>query len=106
LEGSFPNLDVYWTMVLSAISAVERHGDDRSNSIRLTEQFAGMLQSSFKSLGSPELTPDVQKKLIDGVHAEVGSRTIDELEAERDELLLRLLAVRAETIEPVRAAAE
>jgi hypothetical protein len=38
----------------------------------------------WKSLGSPELTPEVQKKLIDSVHAEVGSRTIEELEAERE----------------------
>jgi ribosomal protein L29 len=40
------------------------------------------------------LTPEVQKKLIDSVHAEVGSRTIEELEAERDELLLGLLELR------------
>jgi hypothetical protein len=40
------------------------------------------------------LTPEVQKKLIDSVHAEVGSRSIDELEAERDEMLLGLLELR------------
>jgi hypothetical protein len=40
------------------------------------------------------LTPEVQKKLIDGVHAEAGSRTIAELEAERDEVLLGLLELR------------
>ena len=59
------------------------------------EQFAGPLQASFKGLGNPELTPEVQKKLIDGVHAEVGARTIAELEAERDELLIGLLELRA-----------
>jgi hypothetical protein len=37
------------------------------------------------------LTPEVQKKLID---VEVGSRTIDELEAERDEMLLGLIELR------------
>jgi hypothetical protein len=36
----------------------------------------------------------VQKKLIDSVQAEVGSRTIEELEAERDEMLLGLLELR------------
>jgi len=41
----------------------------------------GAHQMSFKGLGIPELTPDVQK-LVDSVHAEVGSRTI-EPEAER-----------------------
>jgi 3-hydroxyacyl-CoA dehydrogenase len=58
------------------------------------EQFAGPLQASFKGLGNPELTPEVQKKLIDSVHEEVGSRTIEELEAERDELLIGLLQLR------------
>jgi hypothetical protein len=53
------------------------------------------LTTSWKTLGSPELTPEVQKKLIDGVRAEVGSRTIEELEAERDETLLGLLELRA-----------
>jgi len=61
------------------------------------EQFAGPLQASFQRLGNPELTPEVQRKLIDGVHDEVGSRTIAELEAERDELLLGLLALRAKS---------
>jgi hypothetical protein len=41
------------------------------------------------------------KKLIDGVHAEVGSRTIKELEAERDEILLGLLELRAKRPEMV-----
>jgi hypothetical protein len=48
----------------------------------------------WKTLGAPVLTPEVQKKLIDSVHAEVGSRSIDELEAERDEVLLGLLELR------------
>jgi 3-hydroxyacyl-CoA dehydrogenase len=58
------------------------------------EQFAGPLQASFKGLGNPDLTPEVQKKLVDAVHQEVGSRTIPELEAERDELILGLLQLR------------
>jgi carnitine 3-dehydrogenase len=58
------------------------------------QQFAGPMMASWKSLGTPELTPEVQKKLIDSVHAEVGTRTIQELEAERDELLLGLIALR------------
>jgi len=40
------------------------------------------------------LTPEVQKKLIDSVHTEAGSRTIEELEAERDEVLLGLIELR------------
>jgi carnitine 3-dehydrogenase len=57
-------------------------------------QFAGPVTAWWKSLGQPELTPEVQKKLIDSVHAEVGSRTIEQLEAERDEVLLGLIELR------------
>jgi 3-hydroxyacyl-CoA dehydrogenase len=57
-------------------------------------QFTGPMTAGWKDLGSPELTPEVQKKLIDGVHAEVGSRSIEELEAERDEMLLGLIELR------------
>jgi hypothetical protein len=48
-------------------------------------------------LGSPELTPELQKKLIDGVHQEIGTRSVDELAAERDEVLLGLLELRAQS---------
>ena len=58
------------------------------------QQFTGPMTGWWKTLGSPVLTPQVQKKLIDSVHAEVGSRTIEELEAERDEMLLGLLEIR------------
>ena len=57
-------------------------------------QFAGPVTAWWKSLGQPELTPEVQKKLIDSVHAEVGSRSIDALAAERDEMLLGLIELR------------
>ena len=50
------------------------------------QQFTGPMAAWWKTLGSPVLTPEVQKKLIDSVHAEVGSRSIDELAAERDEI--------------------
>jgi len=59
------------------------------------QQFTGQMTAWWKVLGSPELTPEVQKKLIDSVHAEVGSRSIDELESERDEVLLGLLELRS-----------
>jgi 3-hydroxyacyl-CoA dehydrogenase len=58
------------------------------------QQFTGPMTAWWKVLGSPELTSEVQRKLIDGLHAEVGSRTIEQLEAERDEILLGLLELR------------
>jgi 3-hydroxyacyl-CoA dehydrogenase len=75
----------------------------------MLRQFTGPITAWWKVLGSPTLTPELQKKLIDGVHAEAGSRTIDELEAARDEILLGLLELRTkrpQTVAPCEAAAE
>jgi 3-hydroxyacyl-CoA dehydrogenase len=58
------------------------------------QQFTGPMTAWWHVLGNPQLTPEVQQKLIDGVHAEVGSRSIDELATERDEVLLGLLELR------------
>jgi 3-hydroxyacyl-CoA dehydrogenase len=58
------------------------------------QQFSGPMTAWWKTLGSPVLTPEVQKKLINSVHAEAGSRSIDELAAERDEVLLGLIELR------------
>jgi 3-hydroxyacyl-CoA dehydrogenase len=58
------------------------------------KQFTGPMTAWWKTMGSPVLTPDVQKRLIDSVHAEAGSRSIDELAAERDEVLLGLIELR------------
>ncbi|HET7085402.1 MAG TPA: 3-hydroxyacyl-CoA dehydrogenase NAD-binding domain-containing protein [Rhizomicrobium sp.] len=62
------------------------------------QQFTGPMTAWWKVLGQPELTPEVQKKLIDGVHAEIGTRSVVELEAERDEMLLGLLQLRAKHV--------
>jgi len=61
------------------------------------EQFTRPMTAWWKTLGNPVLTPEVQKKLIDSVHTEVGSRSIDSLAAERDEMLLGLLELRIRT---------
>jgi 3-hydroxyacyl-CoA dehydrogenase len=64
------------------------------------EQFTGPMTAWWKVLGSPELTPEVRQKLIDGLHAEVGSRSIPELETQRDEVLLGLLELRSKYEKP------
>jgi hypothetical protein len=58
------------------------------------QQFSGPMTAWWKTLGSPVLTPEVQKKLIDSVRAEVGTRTVQELEAQRDDILLGLIELR------------
>jgi 3-hydroxyacyl-CoA dehydrogenase len=60
------------------------------------DQFTAPMTAWWNVLGSPELTPDLRKKIIDGVHAEVGSRSTEELAAQRDRVLLGLLQLRAE----------
>ena len=58
------------------------------------EQFTGPMTAWWKVLGQPVLTPEVQKQLIDSVRAEVGSRSVEELAAERDEMLIGLIQLR------------
>jgi len=67
------------------------------------QQFSGPMTAWWKTLGAPVLTPEVQKKLIDSVHAEAGSRSIEELEAVRDEMLLGLIELRTKGTAATRA---
>ena len=55
----------------------------------------GPLAAMWPTLGNPEATPEVKQKIVDGVMAEAGGHSVDELVAERDAMLLGLLAVRA-----------
>ena len=60
------------------------------------EQFTGPLATWWKDLGKiTEFSPEVKQTIIDGVLKEAGERSIDELERERDAMLLELLATRA-----------
>src|ERR1700684_2666255 len=67
------------------------------------QQFTGPMTAWWKTLGSPVLTPEVQKKLVDSVHVEAGSRSIEELAAERDEVLLGLIELRKKVAKPSQA---
>jgi 3-hydroxyacyl-CoA dehydrogenase len=69
------------------------------------EQFAGPITVAWANLGSPDLGPELQKKIVDGVLEEVGGRSFEELSQERDNLiigLLQLLSHRAKA-EPAAA---
>jgi 3-hydroxyacyl-CoA dehydrogenase len=59
------------------------------------DQFTAPLTAWWKVLGSVDLTIEVRQKLIEGLHAEIGSRTVDEMSAQRDAILLGLLELRA-----------
>jgi 3-hydroxyacyl-CoA dehydrogenase len=58
------------------------------------EQFTGPMTTWWKDLGNPEFTPEVKEKIVKGVLAEAGNRSIDELAGERDGVLLGLLRLR------------
>jgi 3-hydroxyacyl-CoA dehydrogenase len=58
------------------------------------EHLSGPIATWWKDLGNPEFTPELKEKISQGVLAEAGNQSIDELAAERDKLLLGLLALR------------
>jgi carnitine 3-dehydrogenase len=54
--------------------------------------FADPVTSWWPDLGTPELTPELRQTLIDGVVAEAAGRSIADLAARRDRILLDILA--------------
>jgi 3-hydroxyacyl-CoA dehydrogenase len=58
------------------------------------EHLAGPMTTWWKDLGNPEFTPDLKEKISQGVLAEAGKQSINDLAEERDKLLLGLLALR------------
>ncbi|WP_175691111.1 3-hydroxyacyl-CoA dehydrogenase NAD-binding domain-containing protein [Burkholderia anthina] len=58
------------------------------------DQFTGPMTAWWNVLGSPKITPELRQKVIAGVHEEVAGKSIDQLAARRDEVLLGLLALR------------
>lgn len=54
-----------------------------------------MTDSMWPALGNPEFTPELQEKIVNGVLEEADGHSTDELGAQRDAMLLGLLAVRA-----------
>jgi 3-hydroxyacyl-CoA dehydrogenase len=59
------------------------------------DQFTGPMTAWWKVLGNPQITPEVRNAMIAGVMDEVGGRTMPQLAAQRDEILLGLLALHA-----------
>jgi 3-hydroxyacyl-CoA dehydrogenase len=58
------------------------------------EHLAGPMTTWWKDLGQPEFTPDLKEKISQGVLAEAGKQSINDLAEERDRALLGLLALR------------
>jgi 3-hydroxyacyl-CoA dehydrogenase len=58
------------------------------------EHLSGPMSTWWKDLGNPEFTPELKEKISQGVLAEAGSHSVNDLAGERDRLLLGLLALR------------
>jgi hypothetical protein len=54
------------------------------------------MAAGWPGLGNPELTPELEQQIIKGVLEEADGQSIDDLAAQRDEMLFELLSVRAE----------
>lgn len=69
------------------------------------EHLSGPVATWWKDLGKiTDFSPQVKQTIIDGVLKEAGTRSIEELEHERDAMLLELLATRAKEEKASRAA--
>jgi len=54
------------------------------------------LAAMFKVLGNPEVTPDLKRKITEGVLQEAANRSVEQLAKDEDEMLLGLLRLRAQ----------
>ena len=71
------------------------------------DHLSGPLSTWWKDLGKiTEFSPEVTQTIIEGVEAEAGNRSIEELGRERDTMLLELLATRAKGEKAAQAAME
>lgn len=60
------------------------------------DHFGGYIESQWRELGSPTLTPALIQQLTEGVEQEAAGRSIADLAAERDACLLAMLAALAQ----------
>jgi hypothetical protein len=55
------------------------------------------LTAMIKTLGTPDVTPELKQTIVEGVLREAGNRSLDELAQEENELIIGLLRSRAQT---------
>jgi hypothetical protein len=69
------------------------------------EHLSGPVATWWKDLGKiTDFGPEVKQTIMDGVLKEANGRTIEELERERDAMLLELLATRSKGEQTAQAA--
>lgn len=74
-------------------------GGGEGGMAHMLEQFRAAFEAWWETMGTPSLTPEVCRQVLDGVAAEARGRGIGELARQRDALLVGLL----ETIQAIKA---
>jgi len=59
------------------------------------EHLMDPLVGMMKSLGNPDVTPELKQTVIDGVMREAGGRTVEQLAQNENEVIIGLLKLRA-----------
>jgi len=55
------------------------------------------LTAMIKTLGTPDVTPELKQTIVEGVLREAANRSVDELAQEENELLIGLLRSRSQS---------
>ncbi len=58
------------------------------------------LAAMIKSLGTPDITPELKQTIVEGVLREAGNRSVNELAQEENQMLIGLLRLRAKAGKP------
>lgn len=58
------------------------------------------LAAMIKSLGTPDISPELKQTIVEGVLREAGNRSVDELAQEENQMLIELLRLRAKAGKP------
>ena len=70
------------------------------------EQLMDPLAAMMKTLGDPQVTPELKQTIVDGVMREAGGRSVDELAREENEVIVGLMRLRANGASPSPAVKE
>lgn len=71
-------------------------GGGEGGMTHMLDQFRPVFEGWWASMVTPELTDDLRRRIIEGVESEAGGRSIAELAAKRDALLIELMRLIAD----------
>ena len=75
--------------------SLQWHGGGAGGIKHFIEHLMDPLGGMWKSLGNPEITPELKRTIAEGLLAEAGNRSVEHLAKEENELLIGLLRLRA-----------